>query len=127
MPAAACLARVEIFPQPLGAGAAFAGLRALCPQARPIQPGSSYPAKEFCSHCGLCDTYYVAHVKSACAFLGDGEGPRRGIQPGHARACKPQGGCMGHTQFSHFGSPAPGGCASFSTLGVPILFRHVQG
>lgn len=32
-------------------------------KAKPIQPGSSYPAKEFCSHCGLCDTYYVAHVK----------------------------------------------------------------
>ncbi len=42
-------------------------------KARPIKPGSSYPAKEFCSHCGLCDTYYVAHVKDACAFLGDGE------------------------------------------------------
>eukprot|EP00877_Chromochloris_zofingiensis_P003840 jgi/Chrzof1/13457/UNPLg00540.t1 len=41
-------------------------------KARPIQSGSSYPAKEFCSHCGLCDTYYVAHVKDACAFLGDG-------------------------------------------------------
>jgi hypothetical protein len=24
------------------------------------------------SRCGLCDTYYVAHVKNACAFLGDG-------------------------------------------------------
>lgn len=24
------------------------------------------------SQCGLCDTYYVAHVKDACAFLGDG-------------------------------------------------------
>lgn len=27
----------------------------------------------FCdSRCGLCDTYYIAHVKNACAFLGDG-------------------------------------------------------
>lgn len=25
-----------------------------------------------CSRCGLCDTYYIAHVKNACAFLGDG-------------------------------------------------------
>lgn len=25
-----------------------------------------------CSQCGLCDTYYIAHVKNACAFLGDG-------------------------------------------------------
>ncbi|KAI3423955.1 hypothetical protein D9Q98_009789 [Chlorella vulgaris] len=41
-------------------------------KARPISEGSSYPAKEHCSHCGLCDTYYIAHVKNACAFLGDG-------------------------------------------------------
>lgn len=41
-------------------------------KARPIAPGSSYPAREHCSHCGLCDTYYIAHVKDACAFLGDG-------------------------------------------------------
>lgn len=41
-------------------------------KSKPIQKGSSYPAKEFCSHCGLCDTYYIAHVKDACAFLGDG-------------------------------------------------------
>ncbi|GAB5368282.1 hypothetical protein AAMO2058_001305800 [Amorphochlora amoebiformis] len=34
-------------------------------------PGT-YPAKEHCSRCGLCDTYYIAHVKDACAFLGDG-------------------------------------------------------
>lgn len=42
-------------------------------KAKPIKEGSNYPAKDFCSHCGLCDTYYVAHVKDACAFLGDGE------------------------------------------------------
>ncbi|KAI7836528.1 hypothetical protein COHA_009628 [Chlorella ohadii] len=41
-------------------------------KARPIPPGRNYPAKEHCSHCGLCDTYYIAHVKDACAFLGDG-------------------------------------------------------
>lgn len=39
-------------------------------KARPIQPGSPYPAKENCSKCGLCDTYFVSHVKEACAFLG---------------------------------------------------------
>lgn len=43
-------------------------------KAKPIKEGSTYPAKELCSHCGLCDTYYVAHVKDACAFLGDGKG-----------------------------------------------------
>ena len=26
----------------------------------------------FCSQCGLCDTYYIHHVKDACAFLGPG-------------------------------------------------------
>ncbi len=41
-------------------------------RARPIKDGAVYPAKEHCSRCGLCDTYYVAHVKDACAFLGDG-------------------------------------------------------
>ena len=43
-------------------------------KAKPIAPGSAYPAREHCSECGLCDTYYVAHVKEACAFLGDGNG-----------------------------------------------------
>ena len=42
-------------------------------KAKPIKEGSAYPARQYCSHCGLCDTYYVAHVKDACAFLGDGE------------------------------------------------------
>ena len=41
-------------------------------RSRPIKEGAVYPAKEACSRCGLCDTYYVAHVKDACAFLGDG-------------------------------------------------------
>ncbi len=27
------------------------------------------PAKELCSECGLCDTYYIHYVKEACAFL----------------------------------------------------------
>lgn len=31
-----------------------------------------YPAKEHCSHCGLCDTEFITYVKDACAFLGDG-------------------------------------------------------
>ncbi|XP_078439886.1 coenzyme F420 hydrogenase family / dehydrogenase, beta subunit family [Wolffia australiana] len=41
-------------------------------RSRPIPPGGVYPAKDHCSKCGLCDTYYIAHVKNACAFLGDG-------------------------------------------------------
>jgi 7-hydroxymethyl chlorophyll a reductase len=40
--------------------------------ARPVQPGSNYPAGEFCSNCGLCDTEYIAHVRDSCAFLGEG-------------------------------------------------------
>jgi 7-hydroxymethyl chlorophyll a reductase len=39
--------------------------------ARPISSGS-YPAKEHCSNCGLCDTYFVHHVKEACAFIAPG-------------------------------------------------------
>ncbi|KAJ6822415.1 uncharacterized protein M6B38_389395 [Iris pallida] len=41
-------------------------------KSKPIRPGGVYPAKDHCSRCGLCDTYYIAHVKDACAFLGDG-------------------------------------------------------
>ena len=56
-------------------------------KARPIQPGSPYPAKEFCSNCGLCDTHYVAHVKDACAFLGDGMSRIEALEPRvHGRA-----------------------------------------
>ncbi|KAH7431939.1 hypothetical protein KP509_08G074700 [Ceratopteris richardii] len=41
-------------------------------KSKPIKPGGTYPAKEHCSQCGLCDTYYVAHVRNSCAFLGTG-------------------------------------------------------
>ncbi|GMI70442.1 hypothetical protein HRI_000713500 [Hibiscus trionum] len=41
-------------------------------RSKPIPPGGTYPAKDHCSRCGLCDTYYISHVKEACAFLGDG-------------------------------------------------------
>ncbi|KAH0469970.1 hypothetical protein IEQ34_001528 [Dendrobium chrysotoxum] len=41
-------------------------------RSKPIRPGGVYPAKEHCSRCGLCDTYYIAHVRDACAFLGAG-------------------------------------------------------
>ncbi|MEG3435725.1 Coenzyme F420 hydrogenase/dehydrogenase, beta subunit C-terminal domain [Pannus brasiliensis CCIBt3594] len=38
-------------------------------KARALKPNSRRPAKELCSECGLCDTYYVHYVKEACAFL----------------------------------------------------------
>jgi coenzyme F420-reducing hydrogenase beta subunit len=38
-------------------------------KAKALQPGSRRPAKELCSECGLCDTYYIHYVKEACAFL----------------------------------------------------------
>lgn len=38
-------------------------------KSKPLQPGSTYPAKELCSQCGLCDTSYIHYVKDACAFL----------------------------------------------------------
>ena len=41
--------------------------------ARPISEGKPYPAKEHCSQCGLCDTYFVHHVKEACAFIAPGD------------------------------------------------------
>jgi len=38
-------------------------------KAKALKPSSIRPAKELCSECGLCDTYYIQHVKEACAFL----------------------------------------------------------
>lgn len=38
-------------------------------KAKGLRPGSSKPAKERCSECGLCDTAYIHYVKDACAFL----------------------------------------------------------
>ncbi|XP_024527174.1 7-hydroxymethyl chlorophyll a reductase, chloroplastic-like isoform X1 [Selaginella moellendorffii] len=56
-------------------------------RSKPIKPGSTYPAKEFCSHCGLCDSYYIAHVKKACAFLGNGMTKVEAMEPEvHGRA-----------------------------------------
>ncbi|XP_031503389.1 7-hydroxymethyl chlorophyll a reductase, chloroplastic [Nymphaea colorata] len=50
-------------------------------KSRPIRPGGVYPAKDHCSRCGLCDTYYIAHVKNACAFLGDGMSRIEALEP----------------------------------------------
>ncbi|MFZ9317479.1 MAG: Coenzyme F420 hydrogenase/dehydrogenase, beta subunit C-terminal domain [Vulcanococcus sp.] len=38
-------------------------------RARPLAKGSTYPAKDLCSQCGLCDSRWVAYVKDSCAFL----------------------------------------------------------
>ncbi|XP_047315423.1 7-hydroxymethyl chlorophyll a reductase, chloroplastic [Impatiens glandulifera] len=50
-------------------------------RSKPIPPGGTYPAKDQCSQCGLCDTYYIAHVKNACAFLGDGMSKIEALEP----------------------------------------------
>ncbi|NET33252.1 MAG: hypothetical protein F6K19_14730 [Cyanothece sp. SIO1E1] len=58
-------------------------------KSKPIAKGSMYPAKAHCSQCGLCDTYYIAHVKDACAFLGDGMHKVEKLEPvvhGRSRA-----------------------------------------
>jgi len=38
-------------------------------KSKALKPGRIRPAKELCSECGLCDTYYIHYVKDACAFL----------------------------------------------------------
>ncbi|AUC61322.1 coenzyme F420 hydrogenase beta subunit FrhB [Cyanobacterium sp. HL-69] len=38
-------------------------------KAKALKAGSRRPAKELCSECGLCDTYYIHYVKEACAFI----------------------------------------------------------
>ncbi|CAH8324912.1 unnamed protein product [Eruca vesicaria subsp. sativa] len=50
-------------------------------KSKPIPPGGTYPAKDHCRGCRLCDTYYIAHVKDACAFLGDGMSRIESLEP----------------------------------------------
>jgi coenzyme F420 hydrogenase subunit beta len=38
-------------------------------KAKALKSGSRRPAKELCSECGLCDTYYIHYVREACAFI----------------------------------------------------------
>lgn len=38
-------------------------------KAKALRAGARRPAKDLCSECGLCDTYYIHYVKEACAFL----------------------------------------------------------
>ena len=38
-------------------------------RAKPLAKGSTCPAKDLCSQCGLCDSRWVAYVRQACAFL----------------------------------------------------------
>lgn len=38
-------------------------------KAKALKPNSRRPAKELCSECGLCDTYYIQYVREACAFI----------------------------------------------------------
>ncbi|MGA1601298.1 MAG: Coenzyme F420 hydrogenase/dehydrogenase, beta subunit C-terminal domain [Prochlorothrix sp.] len=73
-------------------------------RVRPIAPGSAYPAQEHCSQCGLCDTYYVAQVKNACAFLGEGMArvEKQEILV-HGRGRSTQEQHFGVTQSLHYG------------------------
>lgn len=38
-------------------------------KAKALRPEARRPAKDLCSECGLCDTYYIHYVKDACAFI----------------------------------------------------------
>jgi 3,8-divinyl protochlorophyllide a 8-vinyl-reductase (ferredoxin) len=54
-------------------------------KARALKPDSRRPAKELCSECGLCDTYYVHYVKEACAFINQQIAPLEAQTHGRSR------------------------------------------
>lgn len=60
---------VEVLPVPYPP--CVARMTAVQPhlKAKALKATSRRPAKELCSECGLCDTYYIHYVKDACAFL----------------------------------------------------------
>ena len=75
---------LSVVPSAAAAAAADASIAEMAERrakARPVAPGGTYPAKEHCSQCGLCDTPYIAHVKEACAFLGDGMARLETLEP----------------------------------------------
>ena len=59
-------------------------------KARALQPDSRRPAKELCSECGLCDTYYVHYVKEACAFINQQIAPLEEQTHGRSRNLEDQ-------------------------------------
>lgn len=54
-------------------------------KAKALKPGSRRPAKELCSECGLCDTYYIHYVKEACAFINQQIAPLEEATHGRSR------------------------------------------
>lgn len=54
-------------------------------KAKALAPGKPRPAKELCSECGLCDTYYIHYVKEACAFLNQQFPTLEGVTHGRSR------------------------------------------
>ena len=80
--------------------------------AQPIKPGSAYPAGATCSTCGLCDTPFIASVRDACAFLGDGMARLDALEPAlHGRSRDGRGGGqedqLGVIQAQFLGRMAP--------------------
>lgn len=54
-------------------------------KAKALRPGAKRPAKDLCSECGLCDTYYIHYVKEACAFINQQFDPLETQTHGRAR------------------------------------------
>jgi 3,8-divinyl protochlorophyllide a 8-vinyl-reductase (ferredoxin) len=54
-------------------------------KAKALKPTSRRPAKELCSECGLCDTYYIHYVKEACAFINQQIAPLEAQTHGRSR------------------------------------------
>ncbi|ACB54010.1 unknown [Crocosphaera subtropica ATCC 51142] len=62
-------------------------------KAKALKPGSRRPAKELCSECGLCDTYYIHYVKEACAFLNQQIAELETIAHGKSRNLEDENDC----------------------------------
>lgn len=54
-------------------------------KAKALKQGSRRPAKDLCSECGLCDTYYIHYVKEACAFINQQIAELEAIAHGRSR------------------------------------------
>jgi 7-hydroxymethyl chlorophyll a reductase len=103
-------------------------------RSRPIAPDRPYPAGAYCSQCGLCDSYYVAHVGEACGFLGAGMSQVERMEPQvHGRDRREDERHFGVTQRLAYGrvqQPVPGAqwTGLVTTIAQTLLRRGmVQG
>lgn len=100
-------------------------------KAKALKPSSRRPAKELCSECGLCDTYYIHYVKDACAFLNQHIAELEEATHGRSRNLDEQDdwyfGVHQHMMAARKNEPIPGAqwTGIVSSIAIEMLNRGI--